>query len=276
MEILDFNRTKHAWMAVGWGLLALLIVLFPAQVAGAHAHGDDHTPKPTVVLVHGAWADGSGWDQVTQKLQREGYPVIVPANPLRSLDTDSEYLASVLAQIPGDIILVGHSYGGAVISNAAAGNSHVKALVYIAAFVPDVGEDILDLGGPASHIPASIEFRQIPPGGPNDLDIYITQDAFRDAFAGDVPSPTAATMAAAQRPLALAAGISPSGAAAWKTIPSWYLVTTNDHAIDPDAQRSMAARAGSNVTEVKSSHAVMISHPQKVVDVINAAARSVH
>jgi pimeloyl-ACP methyl ester carboxylesterase len=232
--------------------------------------------KPTIVLVHGAWADGSGWSRVIKRLQSAGYPVVAPANPLRSLSGDSAYLESFLSQTPGPKVLVGHSYGGAVITNAADGDPSVKALVYIDAFIPDVGEQVNALAGPDSQIPSSIEFKAYPPFGPTDVDIYLKPDTFRSTFAGDVPPKLAAAMAAEQRPLAAAAGAEPTTATAWRTIPSWALIGLDDKAIPAAQQRSMAQRAGSTIVEIHSSHAAMVSHPDEVAQLVETAANSAH
>jgi pimeloyl-ACP methyl ester carboxylesterase len=269
----ELRTTRNSWpliLAAGLVVLALFVLPSAAHPAAATK---TQAPRPTIVLVHGAWADASGWNDVIKNLQHDGYPVIAPANPLRSLSGDAAYIASVLAQTPGPLVVVGHSYGGAVITNAAAGNANVKALVYIDAFIPDVGESILQLTGAGSLVPSSIEFKGFPPFGPTDVDIYLKQDAFPEAFAADLPAKTAAVMAAAQRPLA-AAGGDPSQAAAWKTIPSWALVGTEDRTITPDSQRFMAERAGSTIEEVKSSHVSMISHPNAVTKLVEIAAES--
>jgi pimeloyl-ACP methyl ester carboxylesterase len=183
-------------------------------------------------------------------------------------------VASFLAQTPGPIVLVGHSYGGAVITNAAAGHDNVKALVYIDGFAPDIGENTLALAGADSLIPSSIEFKGIPPFGPTDVDVYIKKESFRETFAADVPKNEAALMAVAQRPAAAATGSEPTAATAWKTIPSWYLVGRQDRTITPAAQRFMAHRAGSTTVEIDSSHVSMISHPGAVADLIEAAANA--
>jgi pimeloyl-ACP methyl ester carboxylesterase len=256
-------------------LFALAALLIAGGAAGpSTAASKDAQPKPTIVLVHGAWADASSWNDVTKKLQGDGYSVIAPANPLRSLSDDSAYIASVLAQTPGPLVVVGHSYGGAVITNAAAGNPNVKALVYIDAFIPDIGENILQLGGAGSLIPQSLEFKGFPPFGPTDVDIYINPDNFRDALAGDLPQKTAAVLAAEQRPIALAAATGATTATAWKTIPSWALIGTEDNAITPDQQRFMAQRAGATIDEVKASHLSLISDPIDVTKLIETAAEA--
>src|SRR4051794_40968746 len=204
------------------GLIALFAATASAHGTSALKHRD--AVKPTVVLVHGAFADATGWSGVIKRLQADGYPVIAPANPLRSLSGDSAYIASVLRQTPGPLVVVGHSYGGAVITNAAAGNANVRALVYVDAFIPAVGEDTPHLGGADSELPTAIEFKAFPPFGTNDVDIYVKKDRFRAVFAADVPAKTAAVMSASQRPLAAATGAEPTAAEAWRTIPSWALI----------------------------------------------------
>jgi pimeloyl-ACP methyl ester carboxylesterase len=256
-------------------VVLVAMTLLPDAATGKEARPSPPSgPKPTVVLVHGAWADASGWSEVITRLEALGYPVVAPANPLRSLDGDAAYLRGVLAQIPGPLIVVGHSYGGAVITNAAAGNPNVKALVYIAAFIPAVGEDILHLTGDGSQVVTSIDVRGYPPFGEGDLDVYLKQELFRSVFAQDVPARQAAVMAASQRPLAYAAGTGVTTATAWSTIPSWALVATQDHTITPDQERTMARRAHATIVEVPSSHVAMVSHPREVTDLIVRAARS--
>ncbi|MER6561862.1 alpha/beta hydrolase [Streptomyces sp. NPDC001027] len=231
------------------------------------------TAKPTVVLVHGAFADSSSWDGVMSRLARQGYPVIGVANPLRGLAGDSAYVSSVLDAIPGPVILVGHSYGGAVISDAAAGHSNVKALVYVAAFAPDQGESGLAILGryPGSRLPQALTVRAFPGG----QDAYVNPRDFRPVFAADVPAGKARLMAAGQRPVALAAFEEPSSEPAWKTVPSWFLVAGADRAIPPAAEQAMARRAGSHTTVIRgASHAVLVSHPDATARVIEAAARA--
>jgi len=229
-------------------------------------------PKPTIVLIHGAFADASGWGDVITRLQNRGYTVLAPANPLRGVASDSAYIVSVLATITGPIVLVGHSYGGEVITNAATGNPNVKALVYIAGFAPDEGESIAGLAGafpPSMLTPQNLVFRPFPGG----VDGYINPAVFREVFAADVPAGTTAVMGASQRPAALSTLSEPSGAPAWKTIPSWYLVANQDHAIHPDLERFMAARMHAHTVQIDSSHAAMVSNPGAVTDLILSAAQ---
>jgi pimeloyl-ACP methyl ester carboxylesterase len=257
------------------GLSALVAVTMPG--ASTPAVALDSGTKPTIVLVHGAFADASGWDAVIDGLSRGGYRVIAPANPLRSLSSDADYLASVLATIPGPVVLVGHSYGGAVITNAATHAPNVKALVYIAAFAPDRGETAFGLIGafPGSALPLALKLRPYRAGGDQGIDGYIDPARFHDVFCADLPAVTAEEMAAAQRPATVASGAEPSGEPAWRTIPSWYLVARQDHAIAPAAELFMAHRAGAHTVEIDSSHVAMISHPDRVLELIRAAAKSV-
>ena len=238
------------------------------------------SPNPTIVFVHGGWADSSSWNQEITNLERLGYPVIAPANPLRDLASDSAYIRSVLQTISGPIVLVSHSYGGAVITNAAVGVPNVKALVFIAAFAPDKGESLAQLVtmNPGSQIgPTTLDFRPYPlPGGGTGIDLYIKKSAFHDAFAADLPLQMTDQMQATQRPFANAAFVAPSGEPAWKTIPSWYMVARQDHAIPPATERFMAQRAHATTVEVDSSHVAMISQPEATTRLILAAAGSIH
>ena len=237
------------------------------------------TAKPTIVFVHGAFADASGFADSITTLQRAGYPVLAPANPLRGLSGDADSLRAFLSTLTGPLILVGHSYGGAVITNAATGNPNVKALVYIAAYALKAGESVGDansLGGGHSDLLDNIYLRPIPgfdpvPPPEGNLDAYIKVESFQAVFAADVPKSTAAVMAATQRPAALTSLGEPSGEPAWKTIPSWYLVASQDKAIPPEAERAMAARANAKTVEIRSSHAAMVSHPRAVTALILAA-----
>ncbi|TDV48737.1 alpha/beta fold hydrolase [Actinophytocola oryzae] len=246
-----------------------------ALLGAPDAQAEDRTegrPKPTVVLVHGAFADASGWYDVAARLIRDGYPVIAPANPLRGVAADSAYLASVLATVAGPVVLVAHSYGGIVTTNAAVGNTAVKALVYVAAFAPDEGETLQDLQTryPGSGLDESaLDFR---PHSANGVDGYVKKAAFHDVFAGDLRQATTDVMWATQRPADLRALQEPSGAPAWRTIPSWYLVARDDKVIPPAAQRFMAGRAGARVHEVHASHVAMISQPAATADLVAHAA----
>lgn len=262
-------------------IIALLVI--PVSLAFGNSHGSSNTVKPSVVLVHGAWADSSSWSAVIARLQDEGYTVYALANPLRGLASDSAYLASFLATITGPIILVGHSYGGAVITNAASGNSNVKALVYIDAFAPDKGESLASLTSvppPPGQSPSCLSgdpthvFNFVPL--PNhDVDLYVKQSLFPSCFANDLSQNKGAVLASTQRPLAFSTFSDQSGVPAWKTIPSWYLVGTIDNAIPPFAQLFMAQRINAHISEVRGSHLVMISHPEAVVDLIQQATQSI-
>jgi pimeloyl-ACP methyl ester carboxylesterase len=233
-------------------------------------------PKPTVVLVHGAFADASGWSDEIRKLQDDGYPVLAPSNPLRGIASDAAYIRSVLATISGPVILVGHSYGGAVITNAASGNTNVKALVYIAAFAPDDGETLAEAfaGSQDSLLTlGALDLRPYPlAGGGSGLDGYIKLDRFHEIFAADLPTPMTDVMARAQRPLDAGVLQEATHNPAWKTIRSWFLLPTADRVIGTDAERAMALRAGSQIVEVQASHAVLVSQPTKVTKLIEEAA----
>jgi pimeloyl-ACP methyl ester carboxylesterase len=235
--------------------------------------------KPTVVMVHGGWADSSGWNDEIFALRSRGYEVIALANPLRGLSSVADYIRSVLQTIGGPIVLVGHSYGGAVISNAAVGVPNVKALVYIAAFAPDTGESLAHLVtmNPGTHItPDALIERPYPlPAGATGTDLYLKASVFRTAFAADLPEWTTNLMQATQRPFSVAAFTEPSGTPAWRTIPSWYLLATQDNAIPPKTQEFMATRAGARITKVRASHVPMQSQPQATTNLILQAARSV-
>jgi pimeloyl-ACP methyl ester carboxylesterase len=236
------------------------------------------TAKPTVVLVHGAFADSSSWNGVVKKLKDEGYPVVAAANPLRGLSSDAAYLKDLLAGIDGPVVLAGHSYGGSVISDAAYGADNVKALVYIAAFLPEKGESAFDLSGKFPGSTLGDTLRQVPitlPDGSKETDLYIRQDEFHQQFAADVPESIAGVMAVTQRPVTNAALAEGASEPAWKTTPSWALLASQDRNIPVEAQRFMAGRAGAHAVEVEASHAVSVSHPEKVVDVIEQAARMV-
>jgi pimeloyl-ACP methyl ester carboxylesterase len=234
--------------------------------------------QPTVALVHGAFADSSGWNDVVDHLQAAGVTVTAIANPLRGIGEDSRYVASALRQIPGRVIAVGHSYGGAIISNAATGLDNVVGLVFVAAFAPDEGEVLGERVGDSkdSVLNSALVSLQYPAGeeGGSAVEFAIDPAAFHDAFAADLPRKQTDVMAVVQRPVAEAAFTEPSGPPAWKNVPSWAVVSTKDTAAGADVVRSMALRAGAAVTEVDGSHVVMMSQPKAVADVILDAVRS--
>ncbi|MGQ5652904.1 alpha/beta fold hydrolase [Streptomyces sp. EKR5.2] len=257
-------------VALAVGALTLLGVTTAPGVAMATDGGSSSastSPKPTIVLVHGAWADSSSWSSVLERLRKDGYPVRAIANPLQGLTSDTAYVSSYLSTIKGPMVLVGHSYGGAVITNSAASDPDVRALVYIAGFIPAKGETVGDLAKRSPDLPL---VQTDVPGG---QEVSINPDRFREVFAGDVDKTTAADLAAVQRPANIKAVVEASALEAFRSIPSWDLITRQDHAIAPDAQRFMAKRAGAHTEEVNASHAVMISHPATVTHIIEEAAR---
>jgi pimeloyl-ACP methyl ester carboxylesterase len=234
--------------------------------------------KPTVVLVHGAFTDASSWAGVIGRLQHAGYTVLAPADPLRSVTGDARYIASVLAGINGPIVLVGHSYAGMVITNAAAGNPNVEALVYVSAYIPAVGESAVKLTGQFSGSGLTSALQEVPfdDGSTTGVDLYIKRSSYRQVFLGSTVAPApAAVLAAEQRPLTYAAATQPSEQAAWKTIPSWDLISMQDQIIPPAAQVFMAHRAPTHIVEVNSSHASPIVHPAAVAALIMQAAAKV-
>jgi pimeloyl-ACP methyl ester carboxylesterase len=241
-------------------------------------------PKPTIVLEHGAWADASSWAGVIQQLQQAGYTVDAPPDPLRGLAYDSSYLADYLDTITGPVVLVGHSYGGAVITNAATGNPNIKALVYVDAFIPAQGETLLQLinaqpGSCLAGNAADVFTTAAYPGAPaGDEDLYLrtapdgAYPGFAQCFANGLPAGEAAVLAASQRPLAFSAASTPSGPPAWQTIPSWSVIGTADHVIPPAEQLFMSERANAHITEVNAGHLSLISDPGAVTRTIIQAA----
>ncbi|MRH92150.1 alpha/beta fold hydrolase [Nocardia sp. SYP-A9097] len=272
----DFRRPR-TWRAtraitavVATGSLAV------ACTASTTDEPTDDAPKPTIVLVHGAFADGSSWNDVIDKLRKDRYPVVAAANPLRGPAADAASLRGLISHINGPVILVGHSYGGPVISTAAAGSDQVKALVYVASYLLAPGESTLELTNkfPGTTLPGALE--PVPftaSDGTSSTDLYIQQDKFHHQFAADVPADRAALAGAAQRPIAQAALEEKVTLAAWADKPSWDVITTQDLNIPVAAQRFMAERAHSRITEVDASHSVAVSHPYVVADVIEQAAR---
>ena len=240
----------------------------------------EHTDvKPTIVLVHGAFADASSGNGVIERLQRQGYTVIAPANPLRGVAADSAYTASLLGQIDGPVLLAGHSYGGAVITNAAASAPNVAGLVFVAAFAPEEGETLgeVESGSKDSVLNSALVQYTYPagPGGQTAVEFAINPAQIHEAFAADLPEKQTALMAATQRPIAAAAFSDASGPPAWQRLPSWAVVATGDKAAGADVIRSHAQRAGADIIEVEGSHVIMISQPHTVADHILKAARAV-
>lgn len=276
-----FDRVLRVAALAGTVIVAAALIGGGASATRASAAPPDGA-KPTVVLVHGAWADTSSWDGEVSALMGQGYDVRAIANPLENLTTDSEYVSAFLKTIPGSIVLVGHSYGGSVITNAAAGNGNVKALVYVDAAAPAVGETNGSLSGSDSILkqkPESELFDKLPyPGAPPEAaDLYLKKDVFLNNFGNDLPIEEATRLWATQRAASTSAFETPSKFAAWETIPSWYFISSGDQIITPTSERAMAERAGSHVTVFDGgSHLTLISHPEAVTAVIAQAIDSVH
>lgn len=224
--------------------------------------------KPSIVLVHGAFADASGWQKVISILLKDGFSVTAVQNPLKSLEEDVATTKRVIEAQKGDVILVGHSYGGAVITEAAAGSNKVKALVYVAAFAPDKGES---LDGLLKKYPPTPLLAALAPDSAGFL--FIDQAKYREVFAHDLTKEEAPVLAATQKAIAGSVFGESVKAAAWKTIPSWYIVSTQDRAIDPDLQRFMAKRMKGQTTELTASHVPFISQPVKIAEIIESAAK---
>jgi pimeloyl-ACP methyl ester carboxylesterase len=262
---MNILRTLSLVAAVGFAAPMLAIAQSASPAGG----------KPTIVLVHGAWADGSSWNGVIKPLQDAGYTVLAPPNELRGPANDASVISTLVKSIPGPVILVGHSYGGFVISMASAGNPNVKGLVYVDAFVPDGGETLVSLlaGGPP---PPKDLFVPIPftTATGKDADLYFNTKYFGPVFATDVPTAMSSLMAVTQRPLAASAfNEKAPDAEGWKSIPSWYVVGDGDLVIPPAAQLSMATRAKAHISHVPGgSHPSMIMHPEATVAAIEAAA----
>jgi pimeloyl-ACP methyl ester carboxylesterase len=236
------------------------------------------TTLPTIALVHGAFAESASWNGVISALQDRGYSTIAIANPLRGLQEDAAYVRSVLESLTGPVVLAGHSYGGSVMSEAADGLPNVKALVFVASFSLDAGESTGELANkfPGNLLGTALNPVQFPlPNGGTGTDLYIQTDKFHDIFAADVAPDVAALMAATQRPIAATGLESKATRVAWKSIPSWTLVTLQDLAIPAESQRFMAARAGATAVEIDASHAVTVSRPIEVADLIDTAARAI-
>ena len=288
---MSFTRSAHIRCGLAASALALTgAALLTSQTfpASASAAQPSFSSKPTIVIEHGAWADGSSFTGVVGRLLQDGYTVDVPPNPLRGLASDSATLADFLHTISGPIVLVGHSYGGMVTTDAATGIAQVKALVYVDAFIPAQGDTTAQLANaqPGSCLGGGGDPRNVfnfapYAGGPaNDVDLYAKTAAdgpypgFANCFANDLPASEAAVLATSQRPLALSALSDPSSPPAWTSIPSWALVGTADHVIPPAEQLYMAQRAHAHIVEVRASHLSMISHPDAVTKLIIRAAQA--
>ena len=299
--VIEFLKKWRSLVGVSLGVSALALATFvaPAGLASAKPTSNSHVvhfvdnssgSRPTIVLVHGAWADASSFSGVTSMLQQQGFNVVAPPNPLRGVSEDAGYLSSYLAtNTSGPVILVGHSYGGVVITNAATGNPNVKALVYVDAFIPDQGQAVDQLIGPQSCLAGSatdptkvFSFVQDPALPKGDLDAYALKSptslypGFAACFAGGFPSNEVAQLEASQRPLALGAITGPSGVPAWKTIPSWDLIGTQDKLIPEAQQVTMANTAGAHISTFNAPHLGLINQPWRVVQEIDQAVLATH
>lgn len=270
----QFKSGRSILIAVVIAILVIFIISGPMLAQ----EGTQLTieANPTIVLVHGAFADSSSWEGVTRILLAQGYPVVAAANPLRGLQSDSDYVSNILNSIEGPIVLVGHSYGGMVISNAVKDNPNVEALVFVDAFAPEAGESAFSLSTlyPGSTLGDAIYPIGLPDG---TADLYIQPDKFRAQFAADVPEAETQWMAATQRPVTDFALNEASGEPAWKSIPSWFIYGDADLNIPPALIEFMAERADAWETVVieGGSHVVMISHPEEVAHLIKNAASEV-
>ncbi|MGB8167072.1 MAG: alpha/beta hydrolase [Chthoniobacteraceae bacterium] len=271
-----YLRTLGARFLLATPLIALSLG-FVLRATSSHAAALAAEPKPTIVLVHGAFAGSSSWNAVAAKLLESGYPVVAAANPLRGLRYDADYVAGIIQNIKGPVVAVGHSYAGSVITDAAAGKANVKALVYVAGFAPEPGESAADL---SARFPGGTLGPTLAPPVPladGGKDLYIQQDKFHAQFAADVPAAEAKLMAATQRPITESGLNDPAATATWKTIPSWFIFGSQDKNIPEAVHAFMAQRAKAKETvDVKgASHVVMVSHPDAVSALIKKAAESV-
>jgi pimeloyl-ACP methyl ester carboxylesterase len=279
MHRVSNGRDRYRWAAaLALMVLASLAISLAASRSQADVAARPAGAKPTVVLVNGAWANNASWTGVIERLQAQGYPVIAPPDPLQGLNGDAATIADLVKTIHGPVILVGHSYGGAVISNAAYGLHSVKALVYVDAFAPAKGESALALDAtqPGSALgagPANVfNFVPFPGARKGDALLYVKSSVFEQAFANGLPAKEAAVLAATQSPAVYSALTAPSGPPAWKKIPSWYLLGTIDNAIPPAVQLFMAQRMHAHIVKVHAGHLPMVADPGAVVELIGAAA----
>jgi pimeloyl-ACP methyl ester carboxylesterase len=268
------NTAKNALLAASLAGTAAGVRIAPASAQTVTSAAT----KPTIVLVHGAFADSSSWNGEVTQLQKAGYTVIAPPNPLRGIASDGSSVAALLKSIKGPIVLVGHSYGGPVIDTAAFGNSQVKALVFVSAYALAQGESVAGLGAryPTSQLTASV-LTKVPFATPRgeDVDLYVDQPGFETVFASGLPESQSIVMQATQRPLAASALSEKAPPPAWKSIPSWAVLSERDLVIPPAEQQFMYERAKSKITRVEAGHTALISHPDVVVNVIEEAATSV-
>lgn len=269
MAHIHFSSAFLLVAAAGLGL-ACAATSSPESEHDVSARHSAPVAKPTVVLVHGAFADASGWTRVITLLQRKGFEVVAVQNGMTSLADDVATTRRVIDAHKGPVVLVGHSYGGAVITATAAATPNVKALVYIAAFAPDAGETLQALLG--SGTPSKIGPALVPDAAGF---LYIDRERFREVFAADVKAAEASAMAATQRPIQSAIFTQSPQSAAWRTLPSWYLIATEDQAIHPDLQRMFAERMRAKSADVRASHVPFLSQPEAVVRVITDAAGSI-
>lgn len=286
-DVAVWGRTRRLVVV----LFAAMVMVFPATACSPGTGSASATAarrpasapscgtKPTVVLVHGAWANESSWSGEVERLQRAGYVVRAVTNPLNGLDTDAASVAEFLRTIPGPIVLVGHSYGGSVITNAAADLPNVKALVYVDAAAPAPGEATGQLSGKGSALaapPGSLyEMVTSTKSSAGDTRLYLKEKVFRLSFGPDLAKQTTGALWASQRPAAMTAFTTPLAAAAWRTIPSWYVIGTADKIITPQSQQAMARRAHARVSFVQGgSHLTLISHPEAVTRQILAAVHA--
>lgn len=247
-------------------MLSAAAVLLALAAGAATVQAQQPADKPTIVLVHGAFADASGWQEVIELLQQDGYRVAAVQNPLASLAGDVETTRRLVDAQPGPVVLVGHSYGGAVISGAAAGNAKVQALVYVAAFGPEAGEPV---GAFLERYPSDLGTALVPDAAGF---AYIDAAKYPVIFAGDLPERRTRAMAVAQKPIFGEIFGQSNAAAAWKTVPSWYMVAQQDRSLNPDLQRFYATRMNARTREIRSSHLPFLSHPREVANLIAEAA----
>jgi pimeloyl-ACP methyl ester carboxylesterase len=283
MFIISEGLLKRSGLLGAAAVVAATAFTLPGAVASASVSRTSvESPKPTIVLVHGAWADGSSWNKVAERLQGDGYTVDIPPNPLRGVASDAGYLDAYLGSITGPVILVGHSYGGMVITNAAVGQPEVKALVYVDGYVPAQGDSLNSLTGampgsilnqPPQNVFNVVQYPASPTGSAAGGDLYVKPSVYGKAFANEgISARTEAVLEAEQRPLSASAVTEPSGPPAWKTIPSWSVIGLQDQILPPAEQVAMDQRAGTHMLKVNAPHLSMVTDPDAVIFQIIAAA----